>query len=109
MGHAELPLRGNRDFVALWTGQAASALGTSISSLAYPLVLLSMTGSSALAGAGAAVMAATTFLLRIPAGVVADRVDRKRLMLLCDAGRLVAVGSLGLAVLAGELHLVQSS
>ncbi len=106
MGHAELPLRRNRDFVALWTGQAASALGTSISSLAYPLVLLSMTGSSALAGAAAGVMAATTFLLRIPAGVVADRVDRKRLMLLCDGGRLVAVGSLGLAVLAGELHLV---
>jgi MFS family permease len=101
----ELPLRRNRDFVALWVGQTASALGTSISSLAYPLLLLAVTGSPALAGAGATVLAATTFLLRIPAGVVADRVDRKRLMLVCDGGRLMAVGSLGLTAAFGEVHL----
>jgi predicted MFS family arabinose efflux permease len=101
----ELPLRRNRDFMALWVGQTTSALGTSISSLAYPLLLLAVTGSPALAGAGATVLAATTFLLRIPAGVVADRVDRKRLMLVCDGGRLLAVGSLGLAAAFGEVHL----
>lgn len=47
---AEQPLRRNRDFRALWTGQAASALGTSISGLAYPLVILAVTGSPTLAG-----------------------------------------------------------
>lgn len=101
----DLPLRRNREFVALWVGQAGSALGTSISSLAYPLLLLAVTGSPAIAGAVAAVLAGTTFVLRIPAGVVADRLDRKRLMLLCDGGRLLAVGSLGLAVVLDELHL----
>lgn len=101
----ELPLRRNRDFVALWVGQAASGLGTSISSLAYPLLLLSMTGSPVLAGAVATVAAVTTFVCRIPAGLVSDRVHRKRLMLFCDGGRLVAVGTLGLAALIGQLHL----
>lgn len=91
--------------MALWVGQAGSALGTSISSLAYPLLLLAVTGSPAIAGAVAAVLAATTFVLRIPAGVVADLLDRRRLMLLCDAGRMVAVGSLGLAIVLDELHL----
>lgn len=75
------------------------------SSLAYPLLLLAITGSPALAGAGATVLAATTFVLRIPAGVITDRVDRKRLMLACDGGRLLAVGSLGLAAVLGEVHL----
>jgi len=100
---AEQPLRRNRDFLALWTGQAASALGTSISGLAYPLVILAVTGSPTLAGVGASVLAATAFVVRIPAGVVVDRVDRKRLMLACDAGRLVAVGSLALSAAAGRL------
>ncbi len=97
------PLRGNRDFLALWTGQAASAVGTSISALAYPLVILAVSGSPTLAGVGASVLAATAFVVRIPAGVVVDRVDRKHLMLASDAGRLVAVGSLALLAATGGL------
>lgn len=96
---AEPPLRHNRDFLALWTGQSASALGTAISSLAYPLLLLALTGSPALAGLVASVLTATTFVLRLPAGVVVDRLDRKRLMLVCDAGRLIAVGSVAAVLL----------
>ncbi|ADB30775.1 major facilitator superfamily MFS_1 [Kribbella flavida DSM 17836] len=98
-------LRHNREFVALWTGQAASALGTSISTLAYPLLILSVTGSPGQAGLVASVLALTTFLVRLPAGVVADRVDRRRLMLLCDAGRIVAVGSIAVAAWFGWVTL----
>jgi len=99
----DLPLRSNRDFLALWTGQAASAVGTSISALAYPLVILAVSGSPTLAGVGASVLAATAFVVRIPAGVIVDRVDRKHLMLACDAGRFVAVSSLALLAATGEL------
>lgn len=99
------PLRHNRDFRALWIGQTASALGTSISSLAYPLLVLAVTGSAALAGLVGTVLAAVTFVLRIPAGLLTDRVDRKRLMLLCDAGRFVAVGSLAAAVFIDHVSM----
>ena len=98
-----VPLRRNRDFTALWVGQTASALGTSISSLAYPLLILAATGSPALAGLVGTVLAAVTFVLRIPAGAVVDRVDGKRLMLVCDAARFLAVGGLAAAVFAGRV------
>lgn len=64
----DLPLRRNREFVALWVGQATSALGTSMSTLAYPLLVLTVTDSPGQAGLVASVLAATTFLLRNRAG-----------------------------------------
>jgi len=45
-----VPLRRNRDFVLLQTGQLLSQLGTSSSSIAFPLLVLAVTGSPAKAG-----------------------------------------------------------
>jgi hypothetical protein len=47
---AASPLRSNRDFQLLWSGQAVSVVGSAISGIAYPLVSLSLTGSPAAAG-----------------------------------------------------------
>jgi hypothetical protein len=44
------PLRANRDFQLLWAGQAVSVLGSRVSQIAYPLLVLAMTGSPATAG-----------------------------------------------------------
>ena len=44
------PLRRNRDFQLLWGGQAVSLLGSQTSKIAYPLLVLAMTGSPAKAG-----------------------------------------------------------
>lgn len=96
------PLRRNRPFVALWIGQAVSSLGISISSFAYPVVVLSATGSPAKAGLVGSVLAATTFFLRIPAGALVDRWDRRRILIACDGGRAAAAGSLGLALALGH-------
>jgi uncharacterized membrane protein len=52
-----VPLRRNRDFQLLWSGQAVSLLGSQTSKIAYPLLILAMTGSPAKAGiAGLAAM-----------------------------------------------------
>jgi hypothetical protein len=45
-----VPLRRNRDFQLLWGGQAVSLLGSQTSKVAYPLLVLAMTGSPAKAG-----------------------------------------------------------
>jgi len=99
------PLRRNRDFVALWVGGAISNLGISISSFAYPIVVLGATGSPAQAGLVGSVLTATTFVLRLPAGALTDRWDRRRLMIACDAGRAAASASLALALALGRFHL----
>lgn len=44
------PLHRNRDFMLLWCGQVASAVGSAVSSVAFPLLVLAMTHSPAQAG-----------------------------------------------------------
>jgi hypothetical protein len=44
---ASVPLRRNRDFLLLWSGQAVSTIGTRITFVAYPLLVLAQTGSPA--------------------------------------------------------------
>src|SRR5690242_20297026 len=44
------PLRRNRDFVLLWSGLVVSVVGTRLSTLGYPLLVLSMTHSPRAAG-----------------------------------------------------------
>ncbi|GAA1286231.1 MFS transporter [Saccharothrix xinjiangensis] len=99
----------SRDFRLVWLGQTASSLGNGVSQLAYPLVMLALTGSPAAAGALAAVRAAPYLVLGLPAGALVDRWDRKRTMVLCDLGRAVNVATVPAALWLGELtpaHLV---
>jgi len=102
-----VPLRHNRDFQLLWSGQAVSLLGSQTSRIAYPLLVLAMTGSPAKAGiAGFAAMLGY-LLFPLPAGALADRHDRKRIMIACDAIRLAAVGSIAVAFWAAHLTYAQ--
>jgi hypothetical protein len=98
----EAPLRRNREFVALWVGQAVSNLGIGISSFAYPLVVLAATGSALRAGTVGTVLAATAFVLRLPAGALVDRLPRKRVLVFCDLGRAVNSGGLAAALALGH-------
>jgi predicted MFS family arabinose efflux permease len=68
--------------------------------------VLAATGSAAKAGLVGTVLASTTFVLRLPAGTLVDRWDRKRLMVACDLGRALASGSLALALAVGRFHLL---
>jgi hypothetical protein len=98
-----VPLRRNRDFQLLWSGQAVSVLGSNISKIAYPLLVLAMTGSPAKAGVAGFVAMLGYLLFPLPAGSIADRFNRKRLMIGCDAVRLLAVGSIAVAGWAAHI------
>ena len=101
------PLRKNRDFQLLWFGQAISVLGLRTSQIAYPLLVLAMTGSAAAAGVVGFIGTLPYILFQLPAGAVMDRVHRRRVMIACDAIRLLALGSLPAAAVLGRLTLIQ--
>jgi predicted MFS family arabinose efflux permease len=88
------PLRRNRDFLLLWTGQVVSTVGTRASSVAFPLLVLALTGSPFQAGLVGFAQTLPFPLLFLVAGVVVDRVDRRRLLLVADGARAVAFSSL---------------
>ncbi len=101
------PLWRNRDYLLLWSGQAISSVGSSASELALPLLILSITHSPAQAGFAGALRSLAYLLLGLPAGALIDRWDRKRLMIFCDAGRALALGSIPLALALNHLAMAQ--
>jgi predicted MFS family arabinose efflux permease len=87
----------------LWSGQAASSLGSQISQVAYPLLVLAITGSAAKAGVVGFAHNVPIALLALPAGALADRLDRRHLLVACDAVRALALCAIPVALLAGHL------
>lgn len=101
------PLHRNRDFMFLWSGQALSELGSQVSTVAYPLLVLALTGSAAKAGVVGFAKFLPLTLLALPSGVIADRVDRKRLMMASDAIRAAALASIPIAFALGQPSYLQ--
>ncbi|HEX5501476.1 MAG TPA: MFS transporter [Thermomicrobiales bacterium] len=97
----------NRDYLILWGGQGVSAFGTEASQLALPLLILAVTHSPAKAGVLGAVRGLAYLCFGLPAGALVDRWDRKRVMLLCDAGRALAFATIPLALALGYLTAAQ--
>jgi MFS family permease len=97
-----VPLRSNRDFVLYQSGGLLSTFGSGISGIAYPLLTLALTHSAAKTGYVGAVEFLPLVLLSAPAGVAADRFDRRRLMIAADVVGATALAVLGTAVLTGH-------
>lgn len=97
----------NRSYMLLWSGQAVSSVGTQVSTVAFPLLVLLVTHSPAQAGLMGAVRALPYLIFSLPAGALVDRWDRKRVMILCDTGRAIALGSIPIALALGRMSLAQ--
>jgi predicted MFS family arabinose efflux permease len=98
-----VPLRRNRDFVLLQSGQLLSLLGSGATTIVYPLLVLAVTHSPAKAGIVGFASLLPQSVLSLAAGVLADRWDRKRLMIASDCLRMVAVAALATSI---ALHRV---
>ncbi len=96
------PLYRNRDFVLLQSGLLLSSAGSQMTAIAYPLLVLALTGSAAKAGLVAFLRLLAMALFALPAGLAADRFDRRSLMIAAHAVRAVAIGSLGTLLLLDE-------
>jgi MFS family permease len=96
------PLHRNRDFVLLWSGQTLSALGSQVSLVAYPLLVLAVTGSPAKAGVVGFAKSVPIVLLALPAGALADHLNRKLLMVACDCVRALALAAFSITLATGH-------
>jgi MFS family permease len=92
----------NHDFMVLWTGEVLSELGSQTATVAYPLLVLALTHSAGKAGVVGLARWVPLALLALPAGALADRFDRKRLMIGSDVVRLLGAGSIVLALALGH-------
>jgi MFS family permease len=83
------PLRRNHDFLTLLGSQSVSAGGDAVSATAMPLLVLALTGSGLAMGIVGALNTGADFVMGTIAGALADRGDRKRMMVVADVGRAV--------------------
>ena len=70
----------NHDFTVLWVGTTISQLGSSVSALAFPLLGFALTHSAIVTSVVGSLEMAGNLVALLPAGILADRVDRHRIM-----------------------------
>ena len=87
-------LRTNRNFTIFWLGQSLSNIGDAVALIAMPLLVLHVTGSVAQMGFVTATVGVAMLIAGVVAGPIADRVDRRRLMIRCDLARMVVYAAI---------------
>jgi MFS family permease len=98
------PLRRNRDFLLLESGLLLSSIGTSLTTIAYPLLTVAVTHSAAKAGFVTFARLLPFGAFSLAAGLAADRWSRKRLMIAADGVRVAAMGAFAVALLAADVQ-----
>jgi MFS family permease len=96
------------DFLKLWTGETVSQFGSQVTFLAVPTVAILILHAGPFQ---VGLLSALEFLafptLGLVAGVYADRLRRRPIMIACDLGRMLAIGSIPVAYLLNVLTLEQ--
>ena len=96
----------HRDFRLLWTGETTSAVGTSISGVAVPLVAVVTLHASALQVSALTAAAWLPWLaIGLPAGAWVDRLPRRPLMQVCNIASLLLLLSIPAAAWSGTLTI----
>jgi MFS family permease len=98
----------HRDFLRLWTGETVSQAGTQVTLLAFPSVAILFLHAGPFE---VGMLTALEFLafpvLGLFAGVTADRVRRRPILILSDLGRMVALASVPVAAYLQVLTIYQ--
>jgi MFS family permease len=95
-------LRRSRDYRVLELGAMVSGLGTQAALVAVPYQVYVLTHSTALVGLIGAAELGPTVLVSLFGGAIADRVDRRRILLVAQIGTALSAGALAGLALAGR-------
>ena len=96
----------HRDFRLLWVGLAVSAIGTWMQIVAQSLLVLKITHGSAFdLGTVSLAQALAFFLFALVGGSVADRLDKRRLLIFTQSGAAALAILLGFLTLFGVIRL----
>ena len=93
----------NRAFVVFWSAHTISAAGTGITTVVLPVLVYAMTGSPAWVASLGLIQAVPYLGLGLVAGAVADRMNRKKIMVGCDATAALLLAAIPAAA---ALHLL---
>jgi len=94
-----------RDFRLLWFGAFTSTTGTWMQTVAQSWLVLSMTGSAFLLGVDGFLATGPMLLFSLFGGVVADRMERRRIMLLSQYLQMSFAFILGLLIWTGRVKI----
>jgi MFS family permease len=104
---SSLPLWRNYNYLLLQGGQIVSYIGNQQQFIALPLLILAFTGSAVQAGIAVGLSTIAVLVVSPLAGALADRWNRKRAMLICDAGRMFLTMTIPLAFWFHALTMLQ--
>jgi MFS family permease len=93
-------------FAKIWAASTTSALGSGLTQIAAPLLVAAHTRNPLTVSFVFVVSELPWLLFALPGGVLADRVDRRRLMVTLDLTRAVAMGVLAAAIATGHDSIV---
>jgi MFS family permease len=95
------PARLGTAFWELWTSSSLSNLADGIFKVALPLVAVRLTHSPTLIAGLSLALTLPWLLFALPAGAIADRVDRRRAMVVAEVGRATLLVVLTVTVVTG--------
>ncbi|WP_243233330.1 MFS transporter [Microbacterium sp. CIAB417] len=105
LGDLIAPRRMGRDFRWLLASSWTSNVGDGVALAAAPLLIASMTSSPILVAAGAVLQFLPWLVFGLHAGAIADRFDRRRLVMFANAARAVVLAALCVFLVTGTANI----
>src|SRR5688500_19136570 len=97
----------HRDYRVFWFTQLVSLTGTWVQSLAQSWLVLTLTNSPAALGLIGVCQFGPTLILGLPAGVLVDRLPKRRLLIVTQVAAATIIGLLAVLVATGQVQLWQ--
>ena len=96
-----------RNFILLWAGELISSIGGGLTSFGLGVYVFHQTGSAASMALVTLLGFLPTLLLSVPAGVLADRYDRRLLMMVGDGCSAIGIFYIFICMENGGASLTQ--